>query len=97
MSNVLIEATTRPSKYRKLPIEIEAFRWTGKNLLEAIKFIDVEFSTDDDGNLYLPTLEGEMCCSKGDWVIKGIEGEFYPCKHPIFISTYERADGVQYF
>jgi hypothetical protein len=45
--------------------------------------------TPPDGKLYIPTLEGRMEASPGDWIIKGIKGEFYPCKPDIFAATYE--------
>jgi hypothetical protein len=45
--------------------------------------------TPADGKLYIPTLEGTMCASPGDWIIKGIKGEIYPCKPDIFAATYE--------
>ena len=45
--------------------------------------------TPPDGTLYIPTLEGNMAASPGDWIIKGIKGEFYPCKPDIFEATYE--------
>jgi hypothetical protein len=45
--------------------------------------------TPPDGCLYIPTLEGTMCAQPGDWIIKGVKGEFYPCKPDIFEATYE--------
>ena len=48
--------------------------------------------TPATGQLYIPTLEGTMCASPGDWIIKGVKGEFYPCKPDIFAATYEKAD-----
>ena len=42
-----------------------------------------------DYGIYIPTLEGTMCASPGDWIIRGVEGEFYPCKPGIFAETYE--------
>jgi hypothetical protein len=45
--------------------------------------------TPSDGNLYIPTLEGTMCASPGDYIIKGVKGEYYPCKPDIFAATYE--------
>lgn len=44
------------------------------------------------GQLIIPTLEGEMTASLGDWIIKGIKGEFYPCKPDIFEASYESVD-----
>ena len=45
--------------------------------------------TPPDGNLMIPTLEGAMTASPGDWIIKGVKGELYPCKPDIFEMTYE--------
>lgn len=47
---------------------------------------------DDDYRIEIPTLEGTMKASPGDWIIKGVQGEFYPCKPDIFEQTYEKAD-----
>ena len=44
--------------------------------------------------IYIPTLEGEMRAAPGDWIIKGVKGEFYPCKPDIFEATYEVAEGT---
>jgi hypothetical protein len=45
---------------------------------------------DRKPTLMIPTLEGEHLCSVGDWIIKGVKGEFYPCRNDIFLETYER-------
>lgn len=45
--------------------------------------------TPPDGRLSIPTLEGEITASPGDWIIRGVKGEFYPCKPDIFEATYE--------
>jgi hypothetical protein len=45
--------------------------------------------TPAEGKLFIPTLEGTMCANPGDWIIKGVKGEFYPCKPDIFAATYE--------
>ncbi|HRD42181.1 MAG TPA: hypothetical protein PLN30_00445 [Ferruginibacter sp.] len=47
-----------------------------------------------DQALTIPTLEGDMKASFGDWIIRGVNGEHYPCKPDIFDKTYEPADGV---
>lgn len=95
------EGTTR---YRKKPIEIEAVQFTGNNLEEIAKFmgvpvaglqtsVDAVLRTDGDyrvnQHIHIPTLEGTMTANYGDWIIKGIKGEFYPCKSDIFKETYE--------
>jgi hypothetical protein len=74
--------------YRKKPVVIEAIQWDG-NTEPIIDFCkSAEFR---DGELYIQTLEGQMHASKGDFIIKGVQGEFYPCKPDIFNLTYEKA------
>ena len=86
--------------FRKKPVVVEAFKWTGD-----------EHQTEDplwlttwitDGRVYfrnmgthgvkliIRTLEGEMTADRGDYIIKGVEGEIYPCKPGIFEKTYEQ-------
>jgi hypothetical protein len=82
----------QPMKFRKKPIVIEACVWEGKNL-ESIKAVMGE---DFPGRplglaLVVPTLEGDVCADPGDWIIKGVKGEFYPCKPDIFVMTYDPA------
>jgi hypothetical protein len=83
-------------KYRKKPVVIEAVRWSGSNWHELLAWIDWEggqkirtMERDDEMLLIIPTLEGAMEASPGDWVIKGVKNEFYPCKPEIFEATYE--------
>lgn len=79
-------------KYRKKPVVIDAMLWVG-DLRAAMAFITVDFSVDDlTRALYIPTLEGEMRADLGDWIIKGVKGEFYPCRDDIFEATYEEVD-----
>jgi len=81
------------SKYRKKPVVIEAVQWNGDNFVEVDNFITVFHETfPSQGIVKIPTLEGVMEASKGDFVIRGISGEFYPCKPEIFEMTYEKAD-----
>lgn len=75
-------------KYRKKPVVIEAVQWNGRNLEEIKEFVG-------DSMIYktyieIKTLEGVYMCSKGDYIIKGVQGEFYPCKPDIFEQTYEQ-------
>jgi hypothetical protein len=81
-------------KFRKKPITIEAVQWTGENKNDMEKFIDRELQpiVVDKTDLIVYTLEGIMRANPGDWVIKGIVGEFYPCKPDIFEKTYEKVD-----
>jgi len=86
-------------KYRKKPVVIEAILYTGKNGFEISKWSNnlayqspvLEPSENNPGGSYLQikTLEGIMTASPGDWIIKGISGEFYPCKPDVFEKTYE--------
>lgn len=80
-------------KYRRKPIEIEAFRLHIDNEIpdwfrEKVK--NNEIILFEDGNCYINTLEGVMHSSKGDYIIKGIKGEVYPCKPDIFEKTYDK-------
>ncbi len=91
----------RPSSYRKKPVVIEALRWCGTNLKEVIDFTGLHPSADKwtwaeyeavvakDG-FKIFTLEGAHMVSVGDYIIKGVKGEFYACKPDIFALTYER-------
>lgn len=78
--------------YRKKPVEIDAIRWDGTNWEEIIKFIPPPHIVKKEEELYIGTPEGDMHCSKGDFIIKGIKGEFYPCKPDIFAATYTLVD-----
>jgi hypothetical protein len=83
-------------RYRKKPVVIEAVQYDGNfRCLDIFSINDVGkfiVGTDDAGNpcLKIPTLEGVMIASKGDYIIRGIKGEYYPCKPDIFEMTYER-------
>jgi hypothetical protein len=79
------------AKYRKKPVVIEAVQFTGDNWGEIETFVPVG-KYNDDGTFQIVTLEGEHKCSIGDYVIKGVKGEFYPCKPDIFEMTYEAVD-----
>lgn len=84
------------NKYRKKPVIVEAVIWTGNNLEEIKELAKnaVEHIIFVDNNLYIETLEGNMNVSVGDYIIKGIAGEFYPCKPDIFKETYETVSMV---
>ena len=89
-------------KYRKKPIMIEAFKWTGGPdqiedpswACEAIKSGKIWFSNPEtkDVCMEIETLEGVMCARQGDFIIQGVKGEIYPCKPDIFAATYESAE-----
>lgn len=81
-------------KYRKKPVIIEAVQWNGENVREIINFCkkNVRFEFNNYGkdiNLTIKTLEGDHLAKAGDYIIKGVKGEFYPCKPDIFHETYE--------
>lgn len=91
-------------KFRKKPVVIEAVQWTGDNLEEVIAFSGLHPSAYKwtweeyvqyvkQHGLKIFTLEGRMDASIGDWIIKGVNGEFYPCKPDIFEATYELVEG----
>lgn len=79
--------------YHKKPIPIEARQYTGDNFLELMDWSNghVQRSIYDDGVLVY-SLEGPMWFHEGDYIIKGIQGEFYPCQKDIFEETYEKVD-----
>lgn len=81
-------------KYRKKPVVIEAVQWTGENLKEMRYFTGkpLLFFDSHSRSFIIETLEGDMVASVGDYIIKGVQGEFYPCKPDIFEATYEEAD-----
>lgn len=76
-------------KYRKKPVIIEAIQWLGENEKEIFDFVEDKYHMNSDGRLVIETLEGEHIANVGDYIIKGIKGEFYPCKPDIFHQTYE--------
>lgn len=98
-------------KYRKKPIIIEALQWTGENFDEIVEFLEnrgkpegcmyllgEHFYMDFNkvkGGLIIKTLEGEHIATIGDYIIKGVQGEFYPCKANIFEATYEEVEDTQ--
>lgn len=77
-------------KFRKKPVEIEAWQWDGSSIRNLrpqwLQDANVLMSTD---KLLIDTLEGTMTAQPGDWIIKGVKGEIYPCKPDIFEETYE--------
>lgn len=82
------------AKFRKKPVEIEAIQFNGENYNEIINFVGIALHFDcresRDNYITIPTLEGDMKASVSDWIIKGVNGEFYPCKPDIFAKTYEQ-------
>ncbi len=80
------------AKFRKKPVEIEAEQFTEENKNRAFNFIRCNCHADFEDDLpviKIQTLEGVMTARIGDWIIKGVNGEFYPCKPDIFAKTYD--------
>lgn len=79
-------------RYRKKPVIVEAVKWTGYNTQELSLFAGnkamFKYHTEEPTELIINTLEGTMIASKDDMIIKGVNGEFYPCKLDIFEKTY---------
>jgi len=77
-------------KYRKKPVVIEAIQWLGDNEYEVSQFAGDHLRHGESPDyLLINTLEGTMKADLGDWIIRGIQGEIYPCKPDIFEATYE--------
>ena len=77
-------------KYVKKPIVIEAIQYTGENTEDVVNFItDRHCTILNDKRILINTLEGNIEASPNDYIIKGVKGEFYPCKPDIFKSTYD--------
>jgi hypothetical protein len=83
-------------RFRKRPVEIEAVRLAGDSVSDAVQFVPSDQFAGggvlpDDGRFFvdIKTLEGTMRAVEGDWIIRGVQGEFYPCKPDIFAATYE--------
>ncbi|HEW1296601.1 TPA: hypothetical protein VZ614_001631 [Streptococcus pneumoniae] len=79
-------------KYRKKPVVVEAVQWNVNNHKEVIDFAENKIWFDALGNIWIATLEGDMVAKKGDYIIKGVQGEYYPCKLDIFAETYEKTE-----
>lgn len=83
-------------KYKKRPVVVDTVQWTGENPEEIVGFVGVSAriweKQHEDDVLDILTLEGVMRAQTGDWIIKGVEGEFYPCNERIFHATYEKVE-----
>jgi hypothetical protein len=89
-------------KFRKKPVVIEAIQWTGNNHAEINDFCagksrwgmsPFEGGRSERETLVIVTLEGQHIATVGDFIIRGVKGEFYPCKPDIFAATYEPVEG----
>ena len=86
-------------QYRKKPVIIEAIQFNRNNWNEILEFtnntahtITIEKRMDGKCTCIIPTLEGEHIANEGDYIIKGVKGEYYPCKQDIFEMTYEQVN-----
>lgn len=89
----------------KKPLKVQAVQWTGDNYNEISDFIDEKtadgvrkrrfdvYGSSDDPDLVIYTLEGDHHVRVGDWIIRDVNGEFYPCKPDIFEKTYDEVNG----
>jgi len=82
------------SKFRKKPVIIDAVQFKTEDILNHMELAEFLRLSErrhwrDGNDLIISTLEGEMRAGPGDWIIKGVAGEFYPCKNDIFKMTYE--------
>ncbi len=80
--------------YMKRQVVVQAMAWNGSNVEELDQFMESEGYHFDDGDfdLYIETLEGDHKANIGDYIIKGVKGEFYPCKPDIFEMSYEEVE-----
>lgn len=80
--------------YKKKPVVIEAMEVTSAFVFQAAKWChgNVKWPSEQQPVIVISTLEGDMTASVGDYIIKGVKGEFYPCKPDIFEATYEECD-----
>lgn len=81
-------------KFRKIPVVVEAMQVTEDNVHAVIKWIktnrgDAIKHWEEGFLMLIKTLEGNMLADPGDWIVKGVKGEFYPVKPDIFAETYE--------
>lgn len=83
-------------RYKKKPVVVEAIQWNGDNRKEVFDFCPLSYFTynpeTDSLDLKIKTLEGHMIATEGDFIIKGVKGEYYPCKPDIFEITYDSID-----
>lgn len=79
------------AKYRKKPVVIEA--WQNTDDSEFPEWVDdADVGREPGGVILIDTLEGVMRAQPGDWIIRGVKGEIYPCKPDIFAATYEHVE-----
>lgn len=80
------------ARFRKKPVEVEAWCNNGRTYGDVYELASwCGGHAETGGQIVIPTLEGDMRADVGDWIIRGVKGEFYPCKPDIFDATYEPA------
>lgn len=89
-----------PARFRTKPCEIDAhpipIKWDGETVPQDLADLCIwlqsnaaDFEYSEDGGIDIVTLEGKMHGRPGDWIIRGLKGEFYPCKPDVFVQKYE--------
>lgn len=89
VGNIYANQGVKWKKYRKKPIVVEAIQYDKASSRKAQDFCNKIVYNSHKNEYYIETLEGTMLISEGDYIIKGVNGEFYPCKADIFEKTYE--------
>ena len=90
----MAERTKTMNMYRKKPVVVEARHLSDATLAEIVDWIGYSFVEPSIEGLTIRTLEGNMLARWGDWIIKGVKDEFYPCKPDIFEELYEVAEHI---
>lgn len=90
------------TRYRKKPVEVAAIRWEGGDTTELEEFcgrdwtrgdaVETEYNDPEQVVVYDKTKEQWLYVPVGQWIVRGVEGEYYPCKHEVFVATYEPID-----
>lgn len=84
-------AGAAPADFTKKPVTIQAILWTGENIKAVMDFMQWRNASHDERTgLLIHTLEGNLSANIGDWIIRGVKGEFYACKPDIFAATYDQ-------
>lgn len=82
-----------PARFQKQPVVVEAIRWTAESTAEVAEFLgDAHLGSNGPGRIKIDTLEGPMPVALGDWVIRGMFGEFWACRADVFAASYEPTD-----
>lgn len=84
--------------YRKKPVVVEAIRWSGTNIEEVEHFCDDLFRVDRTGpgaKVYDVLHSSWVKVKTGQWIIRGVKGEFYPCDHEVMQETYDAVDEIE--